>query len=100
MSAEEVTKIKKPRNFTHVPFDRMTCPVPGCKQLNGGPEEGTVPGMKRHARKRHTQAEYDAVVWPPIRANEVLSSQAPTSYTVPDDASSLEDAISELHSVI
>lgn len=69
----------KVRNFVHKPFARMPCPIAGCTQLNGGPEEGTVPGIKRHVRSKHKD-QYDTVVWPPIY-DEVSPNFAPLPST-------------------
>lgn len=64
----------------HVPFDEMTCPVRGrfakrlgveaCTSLRGKPQQGSVPGIKRHVLAVHGKAVYDEVVWPPLRSGE------------------------------
>jgi hypothetical protein len=55
----------------HLPFDRMTCPHDGCESGKGKkPQEGTVPGIKRHVAMVHGQDVADKIDWPPIRTAE------------------------------
>lgn len=69
----------------HVPFDEMVCPVRGrfakrlgvesCTSLRGRPQEGSVPGIKRHVRAVHGKTVFDAVVWPPLRTGELADKE-------------------------
>ena len=55
---------KKPRNYVHIPFDKMDCPV--------DPKvRGSVPGIKRRVKKLWPD-KYADVTWPPLRTIEGL----------------------------
>lgn len=61
------------RNYVHVDFDVMTCPITDCKSGKGGePQTGSVPGIKRHVKLVHGQEAYDKAVknglFPPLRS--------------------------------
>lgn len=68
------------RNYTHVPFDRMTCPATGCEV------EGTVPGVKRHVTRMHPDMK-GQVEWPPLRTGE----NAALEEKVREDGTTLEN---------
>lgn len=85
-----MSDVKKTRNFVHVPFDRITCPVTGCDTgPDGKAQEGTVPGIKRHARRLHPK-EYGNIEFPAIRTSVTSEAEAVTKEsTAPDDLSKL-----------
>lgn len=60
------------RRKVHVPFDSMTCPVPGCET------HGAVPGVKRHAKTVHGEGKpghgvFETYEWPPNRTGELAA---------------------------
>lgn len=71
MSTENEAAEAKERNYTHVEFDLMTCPVKGCDAgKDGGPREGTVPGIKRHVKLAHGDEAYAKAKFPAKRSTE------------------------------
>lgn len=61
----EVRKMTTTKKF--VPYDEMDCPVESCDSLDGGPQHGSVPGIKRHVLLKHSKAAFNRVDWPEIR---------------------------------
>jgi len=55
------------KNFVHVEFDQMQCPVAGCTSLKGGPQKGSVPGVKRHVKLVHGEDVYNKLNFPALR---------------------------------
>lgn len=57
--------MSSPRKVPHIPYDRMSCPAPGCDA-----KPGTVPGIKRHVKAKHPElVEYR---FPPKRSVDGL----------------------------
>lgn len=64
----------------HIPYARMKCPIEGCTSLRGGPQEGTVPGIKRHVLLVHGEKEFKKVEWPPIRTAKAAKEAAKAAH--------------------
>jgi hypothetical protein len=45
--------------------------------LKGGPQEGTVPGIKRHVLLVHGEKTFKKIEWPPIRSEEQAKADHP-----------------------
>lgn len=63
----ETTEVapKAKRNYVHVPFDTMECPVTH-------DVVGAVPGVKRRVMHKFGKEVYDSIDWPPLRTYEQL----------------------------
>lgn len=68
-------KNARKRRYVHVPYATMKCPVAGCDSKNGKPQEGSVPGIKRHVILVHGKTAFKNATFPAIRKGS--TRQAP-----------------------
>lgn len=68
MSADDTDTVT--REYVHVAFDQTVCPIDGCTSLKGGPQKGSVPGIKRHVKMIHGVDVYDKTEFPALRSAE------------------------------
>lgn len=63
--ASEASAEKTSRNYVHIPFDTMKCPVEPDKV------SGSIPGIKRRVKKLWPE-KYASIEWPPLRTVDGL----------------------------